>query len=99
MSSASLAAIIARSFKNFAVLLLPQMDPRQPGDPLGVERVVLAGQLVELLGLVKLAGLHLELGQQVDHPFVGLLGVERRLEDRQRGRRRRRSITSSWALT
>ena len=72
-------------------LLLPQVNPRQPRDPLGVERVVLAGQLVELLGLVELAGLHLQLGQEVDHPLVGLLRVERRLEDRAARRRRRRS--------
>ena len=65
-------------------VLLAEVDPRQAGDPLGVIRVVLAGQLVELLGLVKLARLHLQLGEQVDDPFVGPLGVERRLEQRQR---------------
>ena len=80
-------------------LFLPEMDARQPRDPLGVERVVLAGQLVELLGLVELAGLHLELGQKVDHPLVGLLGVECRLEDRERGRSSSPIDSKSRALT
>ena len=85
MLSASNDAIMARSDRNCDVFFCAQVNPRQPRNPLGAERIVLAGQLVELLGFVEPAGLHHQLAQQVDHAFVRVIRVERRLEDLERG--------------
>ena len=60
-------------FEELVLLLAAEVDPGQALDPLRVVRVVLAADPVEGFGLVEVAGLQLQLGEEAEDLLVRLV--------------------------